>query len=59
MCAATYLLRAVDAEGKNQKNQANELYAKARWDFIHILAQFDSEDYAAKSYFAAGLCCDN
>ena len=52
-------MRAVDFDAQNQKLQANDFYAKARWDFIHVLAQFfDSEDYVAQAYFAAGLCCD-
>jgi tetratricopeptide (TPR) repeat protein len=53
-----YLMRAIEADGKNQKPQACEMYFKARWDFIRILAQFDNEDFAAKSFYAAGLCCD-
>jgi tetratricopeptide (TPR) repeat protein len=48
---------AVENEGKNNKVQAKNAYADARWAFLHVIAQFfDNDEYVAQAHYYAGLC---
>jgi tetratricopeptide (TPR) repeat protein len=52
-----YLQQAQEYDGKNQLQQAREFYAKARWAFTGVIAQFfDNEEYVTQAYYWAGVC---
>src|SRR5205814_1360937 len=51
--------QATEFEARGNKLQANNLYAEARWAFIHVIAQFfDNDEYVAGANFFAGKCYD-
>ena len=54
-----FMGKAAQSEERKMTPQANQNYAEARWQFIHVVAQFfDKDDYVANAHFLAGVCYD-
>jgi hypothetical protein len=54
-----YFGKATQAEERKMTPQANQNYAEARWQFIHVIAQFfDKDEFVANAHYLAGVCYD-
>ena len=54
-----FMGKAAQNEERKMVPQANQNYAEARWQFIHVVAQFfDKDEYVANAHFLAGVCYD-
>ena len=54
-----FMGKAAQNEERKMTPQANQNYAEARWQFIHVVAQFfDKDEYVANAHFLAGVCYD-
>ncbi len=49
--------QALKFEKNDQQLQADNKFAEARWNFLHVIVQFfENDEYVAKAHYFSGLC---